>query len=169
MMFRDADIRMAVRKIALKLEEDDDDVARICEITFRIGRLGIELAEAIVGIPVVTYCFTNDLPRWEVNDVKFTPPGGHFVVSLKSAPDMPRPLVEIVDASITGVRVWRANTDKRDLSFEFATKYQLGANVQDLADLLTAWERHVAFVTMTEIRPPLLSELDAPRRPEERS
>jgi hypothetical protein len=168
-MFRLADVATVLRTIRLKLEDGDDDnenqIIRVCEAAFRIPLLSHDLATAIVGVPVARHCYGPDgLPLWEVNDVRFTPPESHFLVSVKSAPDMPGPLVEFVDTVVDGIRVWRPKQEKRDLSLEFVTRHELArGDAKDLAAILTAWEKRFTYVTLTEIRPPLFEDLDTPQ------
>jgi hypothetical protein len=164
-MFKVADVSAVLRRVTLRIEDDEDDeVRRMCESTFRIGLLTFDLAQSIEGIHVVRQCFNavEGRPLWEVNDVRFTPPSARYVVTLKSAPDMPRPLTELVDAEIDLIRVWRPREDNRDLSLEFRTRHALSADIKDLGDLITAWERRTTYVTLTEMRPPLFEDIDKP-------
>jgi hypothetical protein len=171
-MFRVATVPVLVRKIGLTIEENDDEesdesTVRACTTTFRIKLLARDLAEAIIGVPVARHCFGKDgLPVWDVNDVRFTPPEAHYAVDLYSAPDMPEAVAILQDATIDTIRVWRPKDTLRDLALEFTTRHVIArGDVKDLGDLITAWEHRVAYVTLTEIRPPLFEDLDAPDPP----
>jgi hypothetical protein len=161
-MFTKTDVPVVLRRLALKLEEgDDDDTLRICETSFRIPRFGFPLAQAIAGVPIARDCFAGDRPRWDVDDVRFTPPRATYVVSLHAAPDMPEPLVDLNAASIKMIRVWRPNAEHRDVALEFTLRHQLErGDARDLAALLTAWESGAIYITFTEVRPPLLEAID---------
>jgi hypothetical protein len=164
-MFTQPDVAVVLRRLALKLEDgEDDDTLRICETSFRIPRFGFPLAQAIAGVPIARDCFVDARPRWDVDDVRFTPPRATFIVSLHSAPDMPEPLVDLTAASIKMIRVWRPNAEHRDVALEFTLRHQLErGDARDLAALLTAWESGAIYITFTEVRPPLLEgiEIDA--------
>jgi hypothetical protein len=174
-MFNVADVLMVLRKINLKKEDAEIDdgeagaddeapqIVRLCETTFRIGLLTHDLAHA-TDLPIVRHCFGRDkVPSWDVTDVRFTPPEATFMVSLKTAVDLPDAIASFANASIKSIKVWRPKEDARDLSMEFVTRHELLRNdVRALADLLTAWETGALYVTLTEIRPPLFEDIDAP-------
>jgi hypothetical protein len=171
-MFKMAAVPVLVRKIGLAIEDNDDEDAdestvRACTTTFRVKLLALDLARAIIGVPVAHHCFGVDgLPVWDVNDVRFTPPEAHYAVDLYSAPDMPERVATLQDATIETIRVWRPKPNLRDLALEFTTRHVIArGDVRDLGDLITAWEHRVAYVTLTEIRPPLFEDLDAPDPP----
>jgi hypothetical protein len=145
-MFDLESVPMALRKLALKIADTEDDNGdpnrvRLCDATFRLPLLSYETASKI-RLPIVAHCFGKDrLPLWGVNEIHFAAPDERYTITLAVAPDMPAPVATLALAEITKVRVWRPNVEKRDLALEFVTRHELArGDARDLADLLSAWE-----------------------------
>jgi hypothetical protein len=156
-MFTTEQVPVVLRKLALKIEadeEDDERSARICECTFRIPVLSHERAAA-VRLPIVGHCFDRDgLPLWTIHEVSFEPPEDQYTATLQATPDLTPAVLELV--TIRKVRVWRAVKDRRDLSLEFVTRHEIArGDARDLGDLLNAWEWGANVITLTTIQIPL--------------
>jgi len=159
-MFAIDNVPTFIRKLTLKLDSSDDGTIRICELTFKLSRLTLDLARAIAKVPVANYCFWHDAPKWDINDVKFAPPEGAFVITLRAAPDLPDPSSVIPLAVVTAIRVWRPDLKKRDLALEFVTQHELQrGDARDLAEILTQWEAGATYASFAEVQLPL--DLDA--------
>jgi hypothetical protein len=157
-MFTKELLPVVLRKLALKIEADEDDderSVRICESTFRIPVLDLDTARA-VRLPIVAHCFDRDeLPLWSVHEVAFAPPDDTFTASLHQARDMSASAVlELL--TVRKVRVYRAVKERRDLSLEFVTRHEIArGDVRDLADLITAWEAGSNLITLATVQIPL--------------
>ena len=169
-MFDHELVPVALRKIALKIadvEDDNGDPNRIrqCECTFRVPVLGHELAAAI-RLPIVAHCFGKDrLPLWGVHEVRFEPPVEKYTAGLHVAVDLPS-TCELALAEIVKVRVWRPNHEKRELALEFVTRHELArGDARDLAAILGAWEASEIRLTLTTVQIPLGLEPDAEAQP----
>ena len=170
-MFDVESVPMALRKLALKIADTEDDNGdpnrvRLCEATFRLPILTHELASKI-RLPIVAHCFGKDrLPLWGVNEIHFAPPDERYAVALSAAVDMPAPMATLSLAEIIKVRVWRPNREKRDLALEFQTRHELErGDARDLADLLSAWETSELRATLETVQIPMPLEPDEDAQP----
>jgi hypothetical protein len=160
-MFTTESQPVIVRKLSLTLVDNEDgDLDRMCDTTYRIPLLSFDTASAIAGVPVAKVCFDREQrPYWHINDVQFAPPKDTFTVTVKSAADMPDPLLVLPLTTIQKIRVWRRVPDKRDLALEFVIRHEVGkTDVRGLADLLTVWEIGRVVITCVGIQLRLISE-----------
>jgi len=161
-------VPVTLRKLSLKIADVDDDNGdpnrvRLADLTFRIPVLGHDLASKI-RLPIVGHCFGRDkLPLWGVHEVRFEPLDEQYTATLASAPDIPATItLELVD--VVRVRVWRPNTDKRELALEFVTRHELArGDARDLAALMSVWESSETRLTLATVQLPLeLGDEDEP-------